>query len=52
MCEWDLFQNHMLHFLEIPKPILIKLASSHLLTFLGNPKWGVGSIPRYDRQGG
>ncbi len=29
MYEWDLFQNHVLHFWKIPKLTLIKLASSH-----------------------
>jgi hypothetical protein len=52
MCEWDLFQNHVLHLSEISKPTLINLASSHLLTFLGIPTWGAGSVPPCDRQGG
>ncbi len=31
--------------LKIPKPTLVKLASSHILQLIGMTTWGVGALP-------
>jgi len=45
-CKWDQLKSNPLHILKVPKPTLVRLASSNLFILLGIPTWGVGSSPK------
>jgi hypothetical protein len=45
LLKWDMLQVDLHYTLEVPKPALVRLASSHILRLLGMITWGVGSIP-------
>jgi hypothetical protein len=42
--EWDRLQVDLQFTPNMPKPTLVKLASSHILRLFGMTTWGVGAI--------